>query len=53
MPAIRSGEPIFRFNGKDLDGFYPYVRDREHDDPNKVFSVRDGMICVSGRSSAA
>ena len=49
VPAIRSGEPIFRFNGKDLDGFYPYLRDRGRDDPNKVFSVRDGMICVSGQ----
>jgi hypothetical protein len=49
VPTIRSGEPIFRFNGKDLDGFYPFVRDRGRDDPNKVFSVRDGMICVSGQ----
>ena len=49
VPAIRSGEPIFRFNGKDLDGFYPYVRDRGRHDPNKVFTVRDGMICVSGQ----
>jgi Domain of Unknown Function (DUF1080) len=49
VPAIRSGEPIFRFNGKDLDGFYPFVRNRGRDDPNKVFTVRDGMICVSGQ----
>jgi hypothetical protein len=49
LPTIRSGEPIFRFNGKDLDGFYPYVRDRGRQDPNGVFSVRDGMICVSGQ----
>jgi len=49
LPTIRSGEPIFRFNGKDLDGFYPYVRNRGRQDPNGVFSVRDGMICVSGQ----
>ena len=49
VPVIRSGEPIFRFNGKDLAGFYPYLRDRGRDDPNKVFSVRDGMICISGQ----
>jgi hypothetical protein len=49
VPAIRSGEPIFRFNGKDLTGFYPYVRDRGRNDPNGVFTVRDGMICVSGQ----
>ncbi len=49
VPAIRSGEPIFRFNGRDLTGFYPYLRDRGRDDPNKVFSVRDGIIVVSGQ----
>src|SRR5947209_12773943 len=49
VPVIRSGEPIFRFNGQDLTGFYPYVRDRGRNDPNRVFTVRDGMICVSGQ----
>ncbi|MGP0070125.1 MAG: DUF1080 domain-containing protein [Isosphaeraceae bacterium] len=48
LPAIRSGEPIFRFNGKDLTGFYPYVRDRGRVDPKHVFSVRDGVIDISG-----
>jgi hypothetical protein len=49
VPVIRSGEPVFQFNGKDLFGFYPFVRGRGRDDPNKVFTVRDGMICVSGQ----
>jgi hypothetical protein len=49
VPVIHSGKPIFRFNGKDLAGFYPYVRDRGRNDPNRVFTVRDGMICVSGQ----
>ncbi len=49
VPAIRSGEPIFKFNGKDLAGFYPYVRDRGRDDPNGVFTVRDGLIRISGQ----
>jgi hypothetical protein len=48
LPSIRSGEPIFRFNGKDLTGFYPYVRDHGRVDPKHVFSVRDGMIDISG-----
>ena len=48
LPAIRSGEPIFRFNGKDLAGFYPFVRDRGRNDPKHVFSVRDGKIDISG-----
>jgi hypothetical protein len=49
VPTIRSGEPIFQFNGKDLSGFYPFVRNRAREDPNKVFTVRDGMICVLGQ----
>jgi hypothetical protein len=49
VPAIRSGEPIFRFNGRDLTGFYPYLKGRGRDDPNQVFTVRDGMIVVSGQ----
>src|SRR5262249_3895330 len=48
VPTIRSGEPIFQFNGMDLSGFYPFVRNRGREDPNKVFTVRDGMICASG-----
>ncbi|MBX6313020.1 MAG: DUF1080 domain-containing protein [Isosphaeraceae bacterium] len=48
LPPIKSGEPIFRFNGKNLDGFYTYLRDSKYDDPKKVFTVQDGMIRVSG-----
>jgi hypothetical protein len=49
VPTIRSGEPIFRFNGKDLAGFYPYLRGRGRDsDPHQVFSVRGGVLCISG-----
>ena len=47
-PTIRSGEPIFRFNGKDLTGFYPYLHGHGRDDPKQVFSVRDGLIDISG-----
>ena len=49
LPAIKSGEPIFRFNGKDLTGFYPYLKGRGRSDPNGVFTVRDGVIDVSGQ----
>ena len=49
VPAIRSGPPRFAFNGKDLAGFYAYTRFHHRDDPDRVFGVRDGMICVSGR----
>jgi hypothetical protein len=48
VPTIRSGEPIFQFNGKDLTGFYTYLHDYKYDDPAKVFTVHDGMIQISG-----
>jgi hypothetical protein len=48
VPAIRTGEPIFQFNGKDLTGFYTYLRDHKYADPEKVFTVHDGMIHISG-----
>jgi hypothetical protein len=46
--GIRSGEPIFQFNGKDLSGFYIYTHKNQYDDPDKVFTVEHGMIRVSG-----
>jgi 3-keto-disaccharide hydrolase len=48
IPASRSGPPTFSFNGKDLDGFYTFTRQSKYDDPNRVFTVHDGMIHVSG-----
>lgn len=38
------------FNGKDLDGWYTFIRDRGRDvDPNGVFTVKDGVIRISGQ----
>lgn len=48
LPPIKSGEPIFEFNGKDLTGFYTYLRGSGYSDPKRVVSVRDGMIVVTG-----
>ena len=48
VPRIRTGEPIFQFNGKDLTGFYTYLHEHKYDDPAKVFTVHDGMIRISG-----
>src|ERR1035438_9879016 len=48
LPSVRTGEPIFQFNGKDLTGFYTYLHDHKYDDPAKVFTVHDGMIHISG-----
>jgi hypothetical protein len=37
------------FNGKNLDGWYTFLKDRgRNNDPNKVFTVANGMIRVSG-----
>lgn len=39
------------FNGKDLTNFYTYLKGvGKNKDPNKVFSVQDGMIRVSGQT---
>ncbi len=47
--AIRPTDgPIKLFNGRDLDGFYTWIRGSQYDDPNRVFTVQDGMIHVSG-----
>jgi len=41
--------PIHLFNGKDLDGFYTYLRDRGRDtDPRGVFTVQEGILRISG-----
>lgn len=36
------------FNGKDLSGLYGWLKDSKFDDPRKVFSVKDGLIRISG-----
>ena len=48
LPKVQTGAAILEFNGKDLSGFYTYLRDSKYDDPKKVFSVRDGMLDISG-----
>ena len=35
-------------NGKDLTGLTTWLKDTKRDDPRKVFSVKDGVIHVSG-----
>jgi hypothetical protein len=49
LPAYKSGEPVFAFNGKDLEGWYTFLHAEKYEDPNKVFSVRDGMLHISGQ----
>lgn len=52
--AIRPGEPILQFNGKDLTTFYTWLVDDKFEDPERVFSVVDQIdgapaIRISGR----
>lgn len=43
-------EPILKFNGKDLTGFYSYFGKQRGQDPDKVFSVTpEGWLRISGR----
>lgn len=46
--AIEPQQTISLFNGHDLDGWYTWLKENKHEDPNKVFTVRDGMIRISG-----
>lgn len=40
---------IHLFNGKNLDGWYTFLKDRGRDnDPRKVFTVDDGILKISG-----
>jgi hypothetical protein len=36
------------FNGRDLDGWYSWLREAKLEDPAHVFSVIDGMLRISG-----
>ena len=40
--------PIKLFNGRNLEGFYTWIRGLKFADPKKVFTVSDGMIHISG-----
>jgi hypothetical protein len=36
------------FNGKDLTGLSTWLKKTKHEDPDKVFTVRDGVLVASG-----
>ncbi len=36
------------FNGKNLDGLTPWLKDTKREDPKNVFRVADGVIHMSG-----
>jgi hypothetical protein len=45
---LSPSRPTRLFNGHNLDGWYTWLREHKYDDPNHVFSVRDGAIRISG-----
>lgn len=48
--AVPVRAPIKLFNGKDLTNFYTYLaKYGKNNDPEKVFTVQDGMIRISGK----
>jgi hypothetical protein len=49
VPVLRTSWPVFSFNGKDLTGFYSYLHDHKYEDPDGVFTVRDGLLRISGQ----
>jgi 3-keto-disaccharide hydrolase len=46
--AITPRETMALFNGRDLDGWYTWLKEHKYADPAHVFSVKDGMIRISG-----
>lgn len=38
------------FNGKDLNGWYSVLKTKgKNNDPEKVFTIKDGLLCISGK----
>lgn len=48
-PAVTPRKAIVLFNGKDLTNFYHYTRESKLEDPNKVFTVANGILRISGQ----
>jgi len=49
-----AAEPIVLFNGKDMSGWYGYVKGKGKGvDPKGVFGVKDGMLRISGEEWGA
>ena len=46
--AITPKETITLFNGRNLDGWYTFLRDNKYADPKGVFAVQNGMLRITG-----
>jgi len=48
-PTVKKNKTVRLFNGKNLDGWYTFIKGRgKNNDPEKVFTVADGQIRISG-----
>ena len=48
---ITPGDGVIKlFNGRDLSGLYTWLADTKYEDPHGVFTVRDGMLLISGET---
>ncbi|MEJ5367228.1 MAG: DUF1080 domain-containing protein [Bryobacteraceae bacterium] len=47
---VRPAERIVLFNGSDLTNFYVFLKDTGREDPKGVFTVRGGVIRISGEA---
>jgi len=47
---VRPAGEIRLFNGRDLSNFYLFLEDTGRQDPRRVFTVRNGIIRVSGEA---
>lgn len=44
-----AGKTIHLFNGKNLKGWYTFIKDRgKNEDPKRVFTVKKGLLRISG-----
>ncbi len=47
--AVSPSDGVIKlYNGKNLDGLTTWLRDAKHEDPRGVFSVKDGMLHITG-----
>lgn len=47
--ATRPSDGVIQlYNGRNLDGLTTWLRDAKHEDPRNVFSIKDGMLFITG-----
>lgn len=48
VEPVHPDKPIALFNGKNLNGLTTWLKDAKRDDPRQVFTVKDGILHLSG-----